>query len=193
MELNKNFLVRGPRIYLRSLRVDDAEGNYHGWINDPEVTRYLVSRIGRQSVADIEAYIRASIAKPDEVMLAACRNGSDEHIGNLKLEHINETHKSGWMSIVMGRQSEQGRGIGTEAIALTTLVAFRHLDLRRIDAGCFAENKGAVRAFEKCGYLREGFTREQFLADGKAWDAVWLGLLAHDPPLWRDIINENEE
>ncbi|MED5357035.1 MAG: GNAT family protein [Pseudomonadota bacterium] len=178
--------AQGPRIHLRPIHHDDAKGPYLEWINDSEVTRFLVSRLPPQRVEDLEAYIQQANDKADDLLLAACDNESGTHIGNLKLQHIDKTHESAWLSIVIGHKSTWGKGIGTEAVALMTKVGLEHLNLRRIDAGCYAENKPAIKTFLNCGYTQEGHSREQFCAEGRTWDAVWLGILAIDAPLWRD-------
>ena len=183
-----DFKVQGPRIHLRTIELEDAKGPYLEWINDPDVTRFLVSRLPPQRVEDLEAYIQGANDKSDDLLLAACDNESGSHIGNLKLQHIDETHQTAWLSIVIGSKSTWGKGIGTEAVALMTKVGLETLALRRIDAGCFAENGAAIKTFLNCGYTKEGYTREQFSAEGRTWDAVWLGILSTDAPLWRRVI-----
>jgi ribosomal-protein-alanine N-acetyltransferase len=180
--------VRGPRIHLRPILVDDANGPYLEWINDPVVTRFLVSRLPPQSVENLEAYITQANEKSDDLLLAACDNETGEHIGNLKLQHINQTHETAWLSIVIGSRASWGRGIGTEAVALMTQVGLEHLKLHRISANCYAENKAAIKTFLNCGYVQEGYTREQFQAEGRSWDAVWIGILADDAPKWRSVL-----
>ena len=109
-----------------------------------------------QRVEDLEAYIQQANDKADDLLLAACDNESGTHIGNLKLQHIDKMHETAWLSIVIGHKSTWGRGIGTEAVALMTKVGLEHLNLRRIDAGCYVENKPAIKTFLNCGYTQEG-------------------------------------
>ena len=184
----ENLQAVANRVYLRHLEREDAKGPYHQWINDSEVTRFLVTRLGHQSVEAIECYIQEMNDQHDEIMLAVCDKDTDCHIGNVKLQHIDSAHRTAWLSVVIGTRGNWGRGVGTEAIALMTAIGFDELGLRRIDASCFAENMGVQRAFEKCGYMQEGRTRNQYFAEGKCWDAVRLGILQKDPALWRDFI-----
>ena len=185
----ENLRAVSNRVHLRHLQSEDAAGPYHDWINDPEVTRFLVTRLDYQSVEAIEGYIQEMNARRDEIMLAVCDNETDRHIGKVKLQQIDPVHQTAWLSIVIGPTGSWGKGIGTETIALMTGVGFDDIDLRRIDASCFAENIGVQRAFEKCGYQHEGRTREQYFAEGRSWDAVRLGILRDDPPLWREFLS----
>ncbi len=179
---------KGPQLHLRPLTKADAAGPYLEWINDLRVKRYLAARFDRLGVADIERYMDAVNAEPAEVMLAACDNCDAKHVGNVKLQNINHDHGTAVLSVVIGDTARWGRGLGTESIALMTEFAFERLGLRRIDAGCFAANKGAVRAFLKCGYKQEGLARGLYVLDERAWDAVRLGLLDSDPPLWKLVL-----
>ena len=101
--------AQGPRIHLRPIHHDDAKGPYLEWINDSEVTRFLVSRLPPQRVEDLEAYIQQANDKADDLLLAACDNESGTHIGNLKLQHIDKMHETAWLSIVIGHKSTWGR------------------------------------------------------------------------------------
>jgi RimJ/RimL family protein N-acetyltransferase len=77
-----------------------------------------------------------------------------------------------------------GRGYATEAVTAMVAHAFDELGVRRITAGCFADNVASVRILEKLGMRREQH------GVGDSWHATlgWLdghtyGLLAHE---WRE-------
>ena len=180
---------RGPRVHFRPLVKEDSTGPYLEWINDPRVRRFLVFRAPRLEPPDLEAYIEEMNTASAEFVLAVCRNDNGLHSGNIKLENISRDHLTASMSIVIGDAACWGQGIGTEVIALMTRYGFERLGLLRIDSGCFADNLGSVRAFEKCGYLREGLSRELYSLDGKRMDAVRMGLLVTDPPAWKAFLD----
>jgi RimJ/RimL family protein N-acetyltransferase len=48
-----------------------------------------------------------------------------------------------------------GRGYASEAVAAVVDHSFRRLGVRRITAGCFADNAASVRILEKAGMRRE--------------------------------------
>ncbi|MBM6399657.1 GNAT N-acetyltransferase [Phycicoccus sp. MQZ13P-5] len=47
------------------------------------------------------------------------------------------------------------RGIGTAICAELLAIAFGELRVRRVEAGCFADNVGSWKVMEKCGMRRE--------------------------------------
>ncbi|HUU40778.1 MAG TPA: hypothetical protein VMW42_07550, partial [Desulfatiglandales bacterium] len=52
-----NLLVGGERIYLREIRLSDANKNYRDWMNDPKVNKYLESRFEKWSIKKLKDYV----------------------------------------------------------------------------------------------------------------------------------------
>lgn len=71
----------------------------------------------------------------------------------------------------------RGRGIGTEAIAQIVEFAFVRRNLRRVHLEAIASNVGAIRAYEKAGFVVEGRQREHAWVRGAYEDIVRMGLL----------------
>ncbi|MDZ4677670.1 MAG: GNAT family protein [Oligoflexia bacterium] len=170
----------GEKLYLRPVALSDVGERYHRWMNDPEVTKFLEVRFSPQSLNDVRSYVEKMISKKDEPFFAICVNETHEHIGNIKLGPINPHHKSADVSLVIGEKSAWGKGFASEAIGLVTEYAFKKLALNKLKAGCYSENEGSARAFEKCGWQREGLLRGQAICDGKETDVVLLGIKFSD-------------
>lgn len=74
-----------------------------------------------------------------------------------------------------------GRGLGTEFAAALLELAFDGLGVRRIEAGCFAENLASRRVMEKIGLRLEGVFREESLHRSGRWlDGMSYALLASE-------------
>jgi RimJ/RimL family protein N-acetyltransferase len=71
----------------------------------------------------------------------------------------------------------RGRGIGTAAIAQMVEFAFVRRNLRRIHLEAIASNTGAIRAYEKAGFVHEGRQREHAWVRGTYEDIVRMGIL----------------
>lgn len=167
--------IDGSRIYLRDVTPDDATGRYCGWLNDPQVNRYLETRFETQTHERILAYIDSQSRSSDAVFLAIVRKADDLHVGNLRIGALDRVHRTATLALFIGEKAAWGSGLGTEAIALATRYAFAQLDLRKLTARCYAVNLGSIRAFEKAGWTREGIQRGQFICEGEEVDGVWLG------------------
>jgi len=178
-------MVRGTRLYLREVRQSDVTERYYRWLQDPEVNRYLETRFVLWSLEKIAEYVSRMDGKQDEVFFAICTLEDDEHIGNIKVGPINRMHQHADVSLLIGEKQYWGKGYATEAIALATRYAFETLNLNKLKAGCYAENEGSARAFEKCGYRREGLLRGHYFINGSETDAVQLGLRVAD--YWEQV------
>ncbi len=76
-----------------------------------------------------------------------------------------------------------GRGYATEAVAAMVDHAFARLDVRRITAGCFADNLASVRLLDKLGMRREQHGVGDSWHAELGWvDGCTYGLLAGE---WR--------
>jgi RimJ/RimL family protein N-acetyltransferase len=71
----------------------------------------------------------------------------------------------------------RGRGIGTAAIAQLVEFGFVRRNLRRIHLQAIASNVGAIRAYEKAGFVVEGRQREHAWVRGAYEDIVLMGIL----------------
>ena len=71
----------------------------------------------------------------------------------------------------------RGQGIGTAAIAQLVEFGFVRRNLRRIHLQAIASNVGAIRAYEKAGFVVEGRQREHAWVRGGYEDIVLMGML----------------
>lgn len=170
-------LIDGKRIYLRGIRPQDAEGDYCRWMNDNEVTRYLESRFTPHSVQSIASFITQVNESSDSVLFAIVVRDGNTHIGNIKIGSINWIHHYADVGLLIGSKAHWGKGFATEALNLVVEYAFRELNLHRLEAGCYSNNIGSIKAFKKAGFIEEGIMEERYLCEGEYVDRACLGLV----------------
>lgn len=171
-----NFL-EGDRLYLREVRPQDVSENYYHWMNDPEVTSYLESRFYPNSAEKIQEYVIDRLGDRDNIFLGTILKEGDRHIGNIKLGPINWIHRYAEIGLLIGEKDCWGKGYATEAIKLVVDYAFGELNLHKLTAGCYAPNKGSLKAFQKVGFVIEGVRSQQFYWKGQYIDAILLGMV----------------
>jgi len=169
--------VGGVKTYLRPLERSDLNQRYLGWLNDPEVTRYMETGTLPTTMAALENFYHEVTGSKNQVILAVVERKSGEHIGNVKLGPINWVHRNAIFGILIGEKRLWGNGIGLEATCLAVEYGFYRLNLRRIDLGVFAEHESAVRCYEKVGFKIEGRLRQDLFEGGQYKDRLWMGLL----------------
>lgn len=76
--------------------------------------------------------------------------------------------------------SARGRGLGTDAISLSSRWVLTNGDVYRLYAHVVPENTASLGALEKCGFTREGVLRSYLRFENGAFDAVSLSLLTSD-------------
>ncbi len=177
--------LRTDRLELRPVRDEDIDRILEYRIL-PEVARWLL-RTEVDPTAFQAAWKRAA-EDTDDHSVAVALDGVV--IGTVSLEVVDGMGQPG-----MPRRTEAqlgyvfdpayaGKGYATEAVSAMVAYAFDRLGVRRITAGCFADNLASVRILEKIGMRREQH------GIGDSWHAElgWIdgytyGLLASE---WRE-------
>lgn len=148
--------LRTARLELRPVRDEDIDRILE-YRNLPEVTRWLL-----RTEVDPEAFRsawRRAAADPDDHSVAATLDGLV--IGTVSLEVVDGMGQPGMPPRTEAQlgyvfdPAYAGRGYATEAVAAMVAHAFEQRGVRRITAGCFADNLASVRILEKVGMRRE--------------------------------------
>jgi RimJ/RimL family protein N-acetyltransferase len=170
-------IIASPRLVLRPITPDDAEGPYREWMGDPLVLQHLEARLS-SGAPELRDYIRTQEADPDVHFYAILVRQGGRHIGNIKLGPIQRWHRRADVGIIIGDRSQWGRGYATEAIRAFTEAMFEAEGLEKVTAGAYATNVASVRAFEGAGFHVEAVRRRHYrTADG--WvDGIHLARFA---------------
>lgn len=167
--------LKGKKIYLRPITLEDANEEYVHWLNDKEVNQYLESRFVLATVENVKKFIEGILKSENNYFFAIVDIESNKHIGNIKLGSVNTYHKRADIGILIGDKNYWGKGIGTEAITLISDFAFNHLYLDKVMAGCYANNLGSYKAFLKCDFVEEGLFKHHCVsATGDVVDVYML-------------------
>jgi RimJ/RimL family protein N-acetyltransferase len=167
----------GERVYLRPLAREDLNERYLGWLNDPEVNRYLETGRFPYTQEELENFYQSVTGTRDKAMFAVIEKATDVHIGNVKLDPIHWVHRTVVFGILIGDKSAWGKGYGTEATHLTLEYAFRRLNLRKVSLGVVSTNQAAIKIYKRVGFVVEGVKRKEYYIGGEYVDALWMGLL----------------
>lgn len=172
--------LSGSRVLLRPLQDSDVGPRYLAWMSDPQVNRFLESRLRPWTIDELRRHVRADAGNPAACSLAICLLDSGQHVGNVRLSAIDRFHGNASLGILIGERHCHGRGCGTEAIVLACRHAFASFGLRRVTAGCYASNAPSIRAFIKAGFREEGRLRERWRDGDAQVDGVILGMTRND-------------
>lgn len=164
--------IVGDRIFLKLLAPIDVKKSYVDWMQDEEAIQFLESRFKKHTLGDIKKYIEQTNDGIHNFMFGIFLKEKDEHIGNIKIGGIDQIHRFGNIGILIGNKQMWGKGYGTEAIKLATQYAFNELDLHKLIAGIYSNNRGSYNAFMKAGYREVGRLKNHRLYKEKFVDEI---------------------
>lgn len=167
--------LAGEKVTLAPLSMADVSSEYVGWLNDPEINCFMDVRFYRQTRATARRYLESFRDAGNGRYIWGIYDPDCPLVGTITCTDVNQDQQRCYIGLMIGRKDCWGKGYGTDAIRLVTAYAFNELGMHKCCAGVVAENRGALRSFEKAGYLVEGVLLEHDCYKGIFRDALLLG------------------
>ncbi len=164
------------RLILRKIIIEDAEDLLH-YASNEEVTR-LVTWNRHSTMSDSKHFIKTFLPKYD-VPWGIEHKESGKFIGTVHFVWWDAANHSAEIGYVLS-QDYWGQGLITEAANAVISFGFEKMDLVRIQARCFLENKGSERVMEKLGMTYEGTIRKAMLVKGIHRDLKLYSIVKED-------------
>jgi RimJ/RimL family protein N-acetyltransferase len=174
-------IVYGKRVRLRGVEHSDLE-KFVIWVNDPEVTAGLTLFLPMSSV-DEEKWFERAMQRPQEEkpLVIDMKDGTDWRlIGNSSFFDFDWVARSAEVGIMIGDKTVWNQGYGSEVMTLLLRHGFRTLNLNRIFLRVYAENKRAIHAYEKVGFVHEGRMRQAVYKNGSYSDILYMSVLREE-------------
>lgn len=169
----------GDRIRLVPLDKSLHLENCVQWMNDPEITKWLLlGDFPLSHIAEEEWFNHACKQSSTDVFMAIeLLDGT--HIGTTGIHRIDFRHGVGHTGILIGRRDLWGQGYATDAMRVRSHFAFSALGLRLLMSEVIGDNTGSLRALLKCGYREVGRVPRRYWKRGAFHDAT---ILAYERP-----------
>jgi ribosomal-protein-alanine N-acetyltransferase len=173
--------IHGRKTRLRPMRADEAPSFYE-WATDPEVQPFWG---GRDHYKDLDGFLHDwqphyfDGSQPDRGRCFTIE-ADGRPIGMVAYNRVDTVDRCTDIDIVIGDPAYRDRGYGTDAIRVFLGFLFDTVGLHRVWLGTYDHNARARRAYEKCGFRREGVTRQSSWVDGRWVDDVIYGILEHE-------------
>ncbi len=162
-------------IYLRPMTYSDTDSIVQ-WRNTESVRKNFIYQalFTRESH---ENWIKTKVETGDVVQMIICETATDKPIGSVYVRDIDHVHHKAEYGIFIGEESARGKGYGTEAARLMIRYCFEELKLHRLFLRVYAENLQAIRSYEKAGFEKEAYLRDDVYVGGRYRDIVLMGIL----------------
>jgi RimJ/RimL family protein N-acetyltransferase len=173
-------MYEGRIVRLRALEPTDAERAFK-WINDREVTQFLMARYPMSLAAERDWITNAS--KPSEfgeARFAIETKDEQVHIGMCGLHRATPEDRHCELGIMIGDKSYWNGGYGTDAMLTVLRFAFDQMNLHKVALGVFDFNERAQTVYRRCGFVEEGRAREEVFKNGRYIDVVRMSVLRRE-------------
>ena len=171
-------------IELRDLQPSDRQQLLE-WRNLPEVARWMYTDHAI-TAEEHDRWFDGIIDDPKGRYWIITLNAED--VGVVNLSNIDTSHRRCEFGIYLGVAEASGTGAGTAALFQALDHAFVGLALNRVSAHAIADNRGAIRTYERLGLRREAFLRGHVCKAGSMHDVVGLAILRDEWQLVRPAI-----
>ena len=168
---NKEFVLKGEKVLLRSFTASDINEAYIGWLNDTDVVRYSNQRFLRHDQDSCLRYL-ASFEGTDNLFISVRRLPDDSPVGTLTA-YMSSHHGTVDVGILIGDKSVWGMGYGQDAWNTLTNWLLERDDIRKLTAGTLACNYGMIKLMERSGMHHEATRREQEIVNTQAVDILY--------------------
>lgn len=124
-----------------------------------------------------ENWMRTRVASGKVVQFIIHERETDQPVGSVYLRDIDHKNKKAEYGIFIGEAEAAGKGFGSEAARLAVAYARDTLKLHKLMLRVFADNAGAVRSYQKAGFEKEGYLKDEFLQAGKYRDILLMAII----------------
>lgn len=170
--------LKGQHIYLRALEPEDLEFVY-AIENNEEIwevsntqtpySRFLIRQYLENAHQDIY--------EAKQLRLAICLLNSDIAVGLIDLFDFDPKNSRAGIGILIQKEEDRTKGIGTEALQLLIQYAFNQLQLHQLYANIGAENSRSLQLFSKFDFQKIGIKKDWNRINGKYQDEYLFQLI----------------
>ena len=173
-------VLHTERLLLRPITMKDARDIF-AYASDPEVTKY-VRFVTHKSIKDTHAFIRrvqSSYRKGITPVWGIQLKETGRMIGATGFLQWPNPDQRAELGYVINRNF-WGNGYVTEAAKAVCDFAFKKMNVNRIEAQAFVEQKASQRVLEKVGFKFEGILRQREFIKGSFVNETMYSLLVSD-------------
>ena len=174
-EDKKAYVIEGNAINLRLMNGEDTDCIVK-WRNTEFVRRNFIYRelFTRQGH---ESWRKTMVDTGKVIQFIILRKADGRPVGSVYLRDIDRTHNKAEYGIFIGEEEALGKGYGTEAAKMMIAYAFRIEGLHKLMLRVLAENVRAQRSYEKAGFVKEAYLRDEVYLDGHYQDVIYMAVI----------------
>jgi diamine N-acetyltransferase len=169
-------VIRGRLTVLRAIEREDLDDLWR-WANDDAVMHYWAEPYSVVSREELASRYEAGLGGPTgraHWLLITTHDG--EAIGRIGYVELDRRNRHAEIALQIGEPGYWGRGYGSDALLAFLGYLFHQLNLHKVWLRVEAFNARAQRAYEKCGFRRDGVFREHTYLGGRYYDSLIMAI-----------------
>ena len=181
MSINKKYetlRINPETIFLRQLTISDVTDRYLGWLNDPEINRFLEIRHSPPITIEDAIKFIENCEKSHRHHWGIFVEGA--HVGNISCSLYNHTYKWVDISNLIGEKEYQKSDLCKIALSNAMQYLFDVSGFHRIQAGTYNIHFAGITLLTNLGFKKEAVLREAAIVDDKYVDSLKFGILANE-------------
>lgn len=173
-----NVILKGEKIYLRFLSIEDVNLNYLSWLQDSEIMQGIAT--SGYTLESLKEYVQQKLSDRNISFFAICTIDTNEHIGNIKIDFHDSKANISELGLLIGNKNYWRKGVGFEACQLAINFGFQTLKLRKLYLAVYENNLNARQLYEKIGFKVEGILRKHVVVNNKLYDKYIMGIFKEE-------------
>lgn len=167
--------IQGEKVRLRRMTGEDTD-RIVAWRNNPRVRNNFIyqkpfTREGHEN------WIRTMVETGRVVQFIIEKMPEGQPVGSVYFRDIDRESRKAEYGIFIGEDDATGLGLGSETAVLAVRYGFEKLGLHKIFLRAFADNIGAIKSYEKAGFVQEGYFRDEVRIRESYKDLVFMAVL----------------
>jgi [ribosomal protein S5]-alanine N-acetyltransferase len=148
-------MISTDRFTLRQLTKGDVTSRYLSWLTSENTRDNIEYAKEKHTLSELMEYVVTKQNDQAVLFLGIFSKTTFAHIGNIKLEPIDDKSKTAILGIMIGDPEWRGKGVALEVIVGAGKWLNKTRRIQTIVLGVSLNNTAAIRVYEKAGFARE--------------------------------------
>ncbi len=163
-------------IKLRKITIEDTD-NILKWKNNENVKKNFCIQEELKREQHLN-WLKNKVNKGKVIQFIIESTELNKDVGSVYLRDIDIKNNKAEFGIFIGEDDARNKGIGSKATKKIIEYGFEKLKLHKIYLRVFSNNFGAIKAYEKAGFVYQGTAKDDIkLPNGKYQDIIFMAVI----------------
>lgn len=167
--------LEGEKLYYREITEADTDIVLK-WRNSEYVRDHFIHREIISKEEHLQ-WLNRKVKTGKVIQFIMIEQMTNNPVGSVYLRDVDYKEKTAEYGIFIGETAARGKGYGTEAARVMVSYAFGQLQLDSLTLRVLADNKQAIKSYEKAGFHLDMGNEEKIQINGKEETVLFMKIL----------------